>query len=50
MIHNIPQPVFEGFMADVLGTDPNVEIRKGLSFVSLEEVRPPQEMCLVFLY
>ena len=35
MIHNIPQPVFEQFVADHLSKDPNVEIRKGVSFVSL---------------
>ena len=37
MIHNIPQPVFEQFLTDYLVKDPNVEIRKGVSFVSLEE-------------
>ncbi|TID17558.1 FAD binding domain-containing protein [Venturia nashicola] len=34
MIHNIPQPDFEQFVADELATDPNVEIRKGVAFVS----------------
>lgn len=39
MIHNIPQPTFEQFLADVLVKDPNVDLRKGVSFVSLEQVR-----------
>ena len=39
MIHNIPQPVFEQFITDVLARDPNVDLRKGVSFVSLEQVR-----------
>ncbi|KAE9962425.1 hypothetical protein BLS_000335 [Venturia inaequalis] len=34
MIHNIPQPDFEQFVADELALDPNVEIRKGVAFVS----------------
>jgi 2-polyprenyl-6-methoxyphenol hydroxylase-like FAD-dependent oxidoreductase len=38
MIHNIPQPVFEQFLTDVLAKDPNVDIRKGVSFVSLTQV------------
>ena len=38
MIHNIPQPVFEQFVTDVLATDANVDLRKGLSFVSLDQV------------
>lgn len=37
MIHNIPQPVFEQFITENLAKDPNVEIRKGLSFVSLKQ-------------
>ena len=37
MIHNIPQPVFEQFITDVLAKDPSVDIRKGVSFVSLEQ-------------
>ncbi|KAI6780267.1 FAD binding domain-containing protein [Emericellopsis cladophorae] len=37
MIHNIPQPDFEKFVADALESDPNVEIRKGVAFVSCEE-------------
>jgi hypothetical protein len=39
MIHNIPQPDFEQFVADVLANDHNVEIRKGVSFVSAAQVR-----------
>jgi hypothetical protein len=38
MIHNIPQPVFEQFVADKLANDPLVEIRKGVAFVSLVQV------------
>lgn len=34
MIHNIPQPRFEEFIADQLRNDPNVEVRKGIGFVS----------------
>ncbi|KAF2424438.1 hypothetical protein EJ08DRAFT_639399 [Tothia fuscella] len=34
MIHNIPQPVLEQFIADHLVHDSNVEIKKGSSFVS----------------
>lgn len=37
MIHNIPQPVFEQFVSDSLSQDSNVDIRKGLSFVSLKQ-------------
>lgn len=37
MIHNIPQPDFEAFVADQLKDDPNVEIRKGIGFVSCEQ-------------
>lgn len=39
MIHNIPQPDFEKFIADHLSDDPNVEIRKAVGFVSCEQVR-----------
>jgi hypothetical protein len=38
MILNIPQPAFEEFVTDVLVKDPNVDLRKGVSFVSLEQV------------
>lgn len=38
MIHNIPQPTFEQFLTDILAKNPTVEIRKGVSFVSLEQV------------
>ncbi|KIW65494.1 hypothetical protein PV04_07751 [Phialophora macrospora] len=37
MILNIPQPAFEKFATDVLVKDPNVDIRKGVSFASLEQ-------------
>lgn len=37
MIHNIPQPVYEEFVTDILAKDANVDIRKGVSFVSLEQ-------------
>ncbi|KAI0136212.1 FAD binding domain-containing protein [Xylariales sp. AK1849] len=37
MIHNIPQPDFEQFVAKQLENDPNVEIRKGVSFVSCQQ-------------
>ena len=39
MIHNIPQPVFEHFVMDHLLQNPNVDVRKGVSFVSLDQVR-----------
>jgi 2-polyprenyl-6-methoxyphenol hydroxylase-like FAD-dependent oxidoreductase len=35
MIHNIPQPVFEQFVTEHISADPNVDIRKGISFNSL---------------
>lgn len=35
MIHNIPQPVFEQFVTERLSADPNVGLRKGISFESL---------------
>lgn len=38
MIHNIPQPRFEQFVAEQLIGDPNVEIRKGVAFVSCIQV------------
>ncbi|KAF2014634.1 FAD binding domain-containing protein [Aaosphaeria arxii CBS 175.79] len=37
MIHNIPQPDFEQFVAWHLEKDPNVEIRKGVAFVSCDQ-------------
>lgn len=40
MIHNIPQPEFEAFVAHHLENDPNVRIRKGVGFVSCEQVCP----------
>lgn len=39
MIHNIPQPDFEQFVTDSLARESLVEIRRGVSFVSLEQVR-----------
>lgn len=38
MIHNIPQPTFEQFLSDYLAGDENVDLRKGVSFVSLAQV------------
>ncbi|KAK1992577.1 hypothetical protein LX36DRAFT_588165 [Colletotrichum falcatum] len=38
MIHNIPQPDFEKFISEKLHEDPNVEVRKGVGFVSCEQV------------
>ncbi len=38
MIHNIPQPIFEQYVTDALARDSNVDLRKGLSFVSLDQV------------
>ncbi|KAH8733472.1 FAD binding domain-containing protein [Ilyonectria robusta] len=37
MIHNIPQPGFEQFVAKELENDPNVQIRKGVAFVTCEQ-------------
>jgi 2-polyprenyl-6-methoxyphenol hydroxylase-like FAD-dependent oxidoreductase len=37
MIHNIPQPMFEQLMADALVNNSLVQIRKGISFVSLQQ-------------
>jgi hypothetical protein len=39
MIHNIPQPVFEGFIAERLETDGVVEVRKNHSFMDCDQVR-----------
>lgn len=39
MIRNVPQPDFEQFIAQQLEGDPNVEIQKGVAFISCEEVR-----------
>ncbi|KAK5051904.1 hypothetical protein LTR84_002707 [Exophiala bonariae] len=38
MIHNIPQPTFEDFLTDVISGERNVDLRKGISFVSLEQL------------
>ncbi|KAK2031653.1 FAD binding domain-containing protein [Colletotrichum zoysiae] len=37
MIHNIPQPDFEKLISNQLRGDPNVDIRKGVGFVSCEQ-------------
>lgn len=37
MIHNIPQPKFEQLIAEKLYAAKNADIRKGVSFVSLEQ-------------
>lgn len=39
MIHNIPQPTFEQFVATRLKRDGEVEVRKNHSYVSCEQVR-----------
>lgn len=38
MIHNIPQPDFEAIVAEALANDPNVEVRKNMSYVSCSQV------------
>lgn len=38
MIHNIPQPEFERILTQDLSHEANVDIRKGVSFVSLDQV------------
>ncbi|KAH7226035.1 hypothetical protein B0J15DRAFT_411436 [Fusarium solani] len=38
MIHNIPQPAFEQFVAKELEHDPNVEIRKNVAYVTSQQV------------
>lgn len=37
MIHNIPQPRFERFIAEHLSKDPRVELRSSVGFVSCSE-------------
>lgn len=37
MIHNIPQPTFEQFVAAKLVNDSNVEIRKNIAYVSSKQ-------------
>lgn len=37
MIHNIPQPAFEEFVAAKLVNDSNVEIRKNVAYVSSKQ-------------
>ncbi|KAF5625347.1 3-propionate hydroxylase [Fusarium tjaetaba] len=39
MIHNIPQPDFEQYLADKLSSEDLVDIRKGVSFVSLSQTQ-----------
>ncbi|KAH7165134.1 3-propionate hydroxylase [Fusarium sp. MPI-SDFR-AT-0072] len=39
MIHNIPQPDFEEYLAEKLSDEDLVDIRKGVSFVSLTQTR-----------
>jgi hypothetical protein len=41
MIHNIPQPAFEQFVAKELEHDPNVEIRKNVAYVTSQQVCKP---------
>lgn len=41
MIHNIPQPSFEQFVARELEKEAEVEIWKGASIVSCQQVRAP---------
>ncbi|OLN87753.1 2,4-dichlorophenol 6-monooxygenase [Colletotrichum chlorophyti] len=38
MIHNIPQPEFENYLSDQLANDANVQICKGVGFVSCEQI------------
>lgn len=38
MIHNIPQPDFEAFVADMLEDDPLVEMKKNVAFITCEQV------------
>ncbi|KAJ3533534.1 hypothetical protein NM208_g7942 [Fusarium decemcellulare] len=40
MIHNIPQPAFEQFVADQLQCDPNIEIQKNVAFVECSQTGP----------
>jgi 2-polyprenyl-6-methoxyphenol hydroxylase-like FAD-dependent oxidoreductase len=37
MIHNIPQPEFEKYVAEEISKLNNIEVQKGISFVSLEQ-------------
>lgn len=38
MIHNIPQPALEQFIAHELEHDPNVEVRRNVAYVSSQQV------------
>lgn len=38
MMHNIPQPAFEHFIAKELEHDPNVEIQTNVAYVSSQQV------------
>lgn len=54
MIHNVPQPDFEAFIAEFLKDDPNVEIRKGVAFEFCEQVSSwrtkPFDICTEFCH
>jgi 2-polyprenyl-6-methoxyphenol hydroxylase-like FAD-dependent oxidoreductase len=43
MIHNVPQPDLESFLAQELQGDSNTEIRKNVAFVSCSQVRDQSE-------
>lgn len=38
MIHNIPQPDFEKYVAQKLAHDSSVQIQKGVGFVACDQV------------
>src|SRR6266536_1048987 len=38
MIHNIPQPTLEQYLTEHVLNHPNIELRKGFSFNTLEQV------------
>lgn len=40
MIHNIPQPDFEELMKQLLDVDPNVELVRGVEWLSCVQVKP----------
>ncbi|KAI8302260.1 hypothetical protein K4K59_000598 [Colletotrichum sp. SAR11_240] len=46
MIHNIPQPKFEQFIADQLQNDPNVILRKNVAFIKCGQT-PKDITCIV---
>jgi hypothetical protein len=49
MIHNIPQPAFEEFLTEVISKERKVDLRKGVSFASLEQVSLTPVFCGVDL-